>query len=147
MGEVYFYHITRNPLHVTLGTLIDRSLAADWRVEVRGTSPDALSALSARLWERDGFLAHGIAGGEHDSDQPVLLTTMTGANDATCLMSIGGADVTPDEIGRLERTCILFDGHAPDAVQTARRQWKTLTDAGCAAQYWSEESGRWTKKA
>ena len=24
---------------------------------------------------------------------------------------------------------------------------KALTDAGCAAQYWSEESGRWEKKA
>ncbi|MCW8843703.1 MAG: DNA polymerase III subunit chi, partial [Rhodobacteraceae bacterium] len=28
-----------------------------------------------------------------------------------------------------------------------RGQWKSLTDAGCAAQYWSEESGRWEKKA
>jgi DNA polymerase-3 subunit chi len=32
-------------------------------------------------------------------------------------------------------------------MQQARRQWKTLTEAGCAAQYWSEESGRWQKKA
>ncbi|MEO0866035.1 MAG: DNA polymerase III subunit chi, partial [Pseudomonadota bacterium] len=25
--------------------------------------------------------------------------------------------------------------------------WKTLKDAGASAQYWSEESGRWEKKA
>ena len=29
----------------------------------------------------------------------------------------------------------------------ARGQWKALTGAGCAAEYWSEESGRWEKKA
>jgi DNA polymerase-3 subunit chi len=32
-------------------------------------------------------------------------------------------------------------------VQAARVQWKALTGAGCAAQYWSEESGNWEKKA
>jgi DNA polymerase IIIc chi subunit len=42
---------------------------------------------------------------------------------------------------------ILFDGHDPGAVQAAREQWKTLTGAGLAAKYWSEESGRWEMKA
>ena len=57
------------------------------------------------------------------------------------------AEVAPEEVTRLDRVCILFDGNDPDAVQTARGQWKALTAAGCAAQYWSEESGRWEKKA
>ena len=39
------------------------------------------------------------------------------------------------------------DGNDPAALDIARGQWKALTDAGCAAQYWSEESGRWEKKA
>jgi len=30
---------------------------------------------------------------------------------------------------------------------TARAQWRSLTGAGIAAEYWSEESGRWQKKA
>ena len=34
-----------------------------------------------------------------------------------------------------------------EVEEHARVQWKTLTDAGCSAQYWSEESGRWEKKA
>ena len=42
---------------------------------------------------------------------------------------------------------MIFDGNDPDALQAARAQWKALTDAGCAAQYWSEETGRWEKKA
>jgi len=57
------------------------------------------------------------------------------------------AGIAPEEISGLERAWILFDGHDDAAVQTARAQWKTLAEAGCAAQYWSEESGRWEKKA
>ncbi|MDA0962044.1 MAG: DNA polymerase III subunit chi, partial [Proteobacteria bacterium] len=69
------------------------------------------------------------------------------ANDAACLMAVDGAEVTPDEVQRLERTCILFDGNDDAALSVARGQWKALTAAGCAAQYWSEDSGRWQKKA
>jgi DNA polymerase-3 subunit chi len=47
----------------------------------------------------------------------------------------------------MERVCILFDGNDDAAVQVARGQWKALTGAGCAAQYWSEAGGRWEKKA
>jgi DNA polymerase-3 subunit chi len=50
-------------------------------------------------------------------------------------------------VQRLERVCVLFDGNDPSAVETARGQWRNLTGAGCSAQYWSEESGRWEKKA
>jgi DNA polymerase-3 subunit chi len=32
-------------------------------------------------------------------------------------------------------------------VARARDQWRGLTRAGIAAQYWSEESGSWVKKA
>lgn len=62
-------------------------------------------------------------------------------------MSVGGAEVSADEVARADRVCILFDGHDFDAVQQARVQWKSLTGAGAQAQYWSEESGRWEKKA
>ena len=53
----------------------------------------------------------------------------------------------PEEVNRLERVCILFDGHDGMALDAARGQWRALTGAGCKAQYWSEESGRWEKKA
>jgi len=77
----------------------------------------------------------------------VLLTTAEAANGATCIMSIDGASVTAEEVTALDRVCVLFDGDDPDALATARAQWKTLKDAGASAQYWSEESGRWEKKA
>jgi DNA polymerase-3 subunit chi len=107
-----------------------------------------LKRLDDVLWQgpEDGFLPHGMAGGPHDADQPVLLGE--GQSDGFgCLMSVGGADVTAAEVGALERVCILFDGHDGDALQHARGQWKALTDVGCAAQYWAQEGGRWVKKA
>ncbi|TNE69151.1 DNA polymerase III subunit chi [Celeribacter ethanolicus] len=147
MGAVYFYHLTRAPLIETLATLAEKSISAGWRVEVRGRSEEMLRGLDQALWLREGFLPHGMAGGPHDADQPVLLTTGTGGNKAACVMSVGGADLSAEEIAALDRACILFDGYDEAAVQHARVQWKTLTGAGAEAQYWSEESGRWEKKA
>ena len=57
---------------------------------------------------------------------------------ARCLAE-AGATVAVNSTGK--------DDGGAKAVQTARVQWKTLTDAGCAAKYWSEESGRWEMKA
>ncbi len=147
MGAAFFYHLTQAPLAVTLASLSEKSLAAGWRVEVRGRSEQMLAALDTALWARDGFLPHGLASGPHDADQPILLTLAPGTNRASCIMSVGGAEVSAEEVARADRVCILFDGHDFDAVQQARVQWKSLTAAGAQAQYWSEESGRWEKKA
>jgi DNA polymerase-3 subunit chi len=117
---------------------------------VRGPDPEQLQWLDQKLWlgPEEGFLPHGLAGGPHETDQPVLLGTgMDMPNGASCLMAIGGAKVTPAEVTALDRACILFDGHDPSAVQHARGQWKALTGAGAPAEYWSEEAGRWEKKA
>ncbi|KFI34078.1 DNA polymerase III subunit chi [Haematobacter missouriensis] len=144
-----FYHLTRSPAESLLPVLIDRSLKAGWRVAVRGTRPDRLAWLDERLWlePEDGFLPHGLLGGEWDAAQPVLLTPGPVTNGARCLMCIDGAEAEPEEAATLDRVCILFDGTDPGAVEGARGQWRRLTGAGVSAQYWSEESGRWEKKA
>lgn len=150
MGAAYFYHLTRRPLEATLPVLLDRARAAGWRVAVRGTDRGRLDWLDAKLWlgPEEGFLPHGLAGGPHDADQPILLTAgMDAANKPHCVMSIDGAEVTAEEVAALERVCILFDGNDGAALDRARGQWKALKDAGASAQYWSEESGRWEMKA
>ena len=147
MGDVYFYHLTERPLEATLPVLIEKALGAGWRVAIRGRSTAELEALDTRLWQGDGFLPHGLAGGDYDAEQPVLLTTGAAANDPACVMAIGGADVTPDEVKDLTRVCILFNGADDGAVEGARAQWRTLTSAGVSAKYWAEENGRWTMKA
>lgn len=150
MGKVLFYHLTQAPLEAVLPMLLDKSRAAGWRVLVRGRDAARLDWLDQRLWlgAEEGFLPHGVEGGDHDADQPILLSLGgPGANGAACLMSVDGADVEAAEIGALERVCILFDGNDPAALDHARGQWKALTGAGCLAEYWAQEDGRWTKKA
>lgn len=150
MGAAYFYHLTQRPLVETLTMLLGKAQAAGWRVAVRGTDAALLAQIDSALWRgpEDGFLPHGLAGGPHDAQQPVLLTTKPEApNGASCVFSIHGADVTAEEIEKLDRVCILFDGLDDFALNKARQQWKELKAAGASAQYWSEESGRWEKKA
>lgn len=150
MGAAYFYHLTQRPLEVTLPVLLEKALGAGWRVAVRGREAARMEWLDAQLWRgpEEGFLPHGLASAPHAADQPVLLTTEADApNGAVCLMAVDGADVTAGEVARMERVCVLFDGNDPEALDRARAQWRALTEAGCAAQYWSEESGRWEKKA
>ncbi len=149
MGVAYFYHLTRRPMEETLSMLLGKSLQAGWRVAVRGRDPARMAWLDERLWqgEQDAFLPHGVAGGPHDADQPVLLTTGAAENGASCVMSVDGAAVSAEEVASLDRVCVLFDGDDPEALDVARAQWKALKDAGASAQYWSEESGKWEKKA
>ncbi len=149
MGDIFFYHLTRRPLEAVLPELLGRSRERGWAVLVRGTDPGRMDWLDQRLWlgPEDGFLPHGMAGGAHDALQPILLTTgPDNGNGAACLMAVDGADVSAEEVGKLDRVCILFDGNDEAALGRARGQWKALTDAGCAAKYWSEESGRWEMK-
>lgn len=149
MGSAYFYHLTQRPLEATLSMLLDKALQAGWRVELRGTRADRITWLDQQLWlgRDDSFLPHGIAGGPQDKDQPILLTPQPLSNPRDCLMGIDGAQITAEEVTTHQRVCILFDATDATGLQTARSQWKALTAAGCKAQYWSEDSGRWEKKA
>ena len=151
MGAVFFYHLTQRPVGETLAMLLHKTQANGWRALVRGSDPQRLAALDDQLWQGppDSFLAHGLATGEAgDADQPVLLTTQPGnPNGAKCLMAVDGASVSATEAENFARVCILFDGFDPAAVDEARSQWRSLTAAGLAAKYWSEESGRWEMKA
>lgn len=150
MGQVYFYHVTQNPLLATLTTLLEKSIQAGWRVAVRAVDEGYLTHVDQSLWDkpRDSFLPHGVSGGPHDADQPVLLTTKLDlSNGASCLISLEGAEISAAEVAAADRVCILFDGTDPQAVDRARVQWKTLTGDGAKALYWSEETGVWAKKA
>ncbi|MCY3983409.1 MAG: DNA polymerase III subunit chi [Roseovarius sp.] len=146
MGAAFFYKLTRNPVETTLPILLEKASAAGWRVLIRGTERERLEKLNELLWLKpaEGFLPHGMSGTKYDSYQPVLLTIDSPpVNEARCLMCINEADVTARETNDMERVCILFDGNSPAELNHARNQWKTLVAAGCEAQYWSEEKGKW----
>ena len=149
MGAAYFYHLTESPVDVTLPMLLGKAQQAGWRVLVRCGDEGLMSRLDDVLWDgpAEGFLAHGVAGGPHDSQQPVLLGRDVPVDGFSCLISVAGAEVPAADVGVTERTCVIFDGHDAEAVALVRQQWKSLTDAGIVAQYWAQDAGRWVKKA
>ncbi len=149
MGNALFYHLTRSRAEGLLPQLLGKALAAGWRVELRGQGRQRMEALDSALWMNDGFLPHGMTGGAHDARQPVLLRDADAppaSNAPECLMALDGAGVDPAEAEALSRVCIIFDGNDHMAVDRARDQWRSLTAAGIAAEYWSEAGGRWEKK-
>ena len=147
MGAAYFYLLTESTVEQTLPSLIRRAQGQGWQIELRGVDPGRMAALDAALWlgPEDSFLAHGLAGGAQDAAQPVLLTTTP--TDRACIICVDGAEVSAAQVQAAQRVCILFDGNDDTALAGARAQWKALTGAGCAAQYWAQTDGRWVMKA
>jgi len=152
MAVARFYHLTRDAPETLLPVLIGKALEQGLRVALRGQDRARMEALDLALWRGEGFLPHGLAGGTHDADQPVLLCCdATPApelpNRPGCLIALEASAVAPDEAAALERLCIVFDGTEPAAVEAARGQWRALTEAGVAAEYWNRDSGRWSCQA
>jgi len=144
-----FYHVTQSPVEEVVANLLQRALGQGWRVELRGTDAGRMEWYDQRLWlgGDEAFLPHGLAGGPHDDLQPVLLTTAPRPEGMQAIMALDGAEVSLEEIAQKERVWILFDGRDMQALERTRAQWRDLTGAGASAQYWSEERGRWEKKA
>ena len=149
MGTAMFYHLTRSTAEDTVTSLLGRAVGMGWRIMIRGRDATRLDRLDTQLWlsPEGSFLPHGRSGGAHDADQPVLLGDGPITNAATAMMLLDGADVSLVEAQSLTRVWLIFDGLDPTALAAARGHWKTLTDAGIAAQYWSEETGKWQMKA
>lgn len=149
MGVAMFYHLTRSTAEDTVTSLLGRAVTMGWRVMIRGSDAARLDRLDALLWTHpeNSFLPHGRAGAANDAAQPVLLGDGPITNNATAMLLLDGADVSLAEAQSLSRVWLIFDGTDQAALAAARGQWKSLTDAGIAAQYWSEETGKWQMKA
>ncbi len=149
MGLVNFYHLTRSAPEKVLLNLASRALEQGWKVELRGRDTGRMEWFDRKLWlmGEESFFPHGVAGGPHDARQPVLLTTAPSGDGREAVLSVDGAEVTPEESDLHQRIWVLFCGNDPDAVRHARIQWKSITAGDAKAAYWSEESGRWEKKA
>ena len=61
------------------------------------------------------------------------------------MVLLDGAETLAGEEA-MERLWVLFDGNDETALKAARGMWTRLTGLGMAAQYWSEETGRWVMK-
>ena len=149
MSEVYFYHLTRQRVDQALRPLLGKCLANGWRVLIRGREEAEIRQLDDALWQgpAEEFLPHGLAGAAQEADQPVLLALEGHKAQHDCLICVGGSAVTADEVLASKRVCILFQDDNGLHMQTARSQWRSLTEAGIAAKYWSQAKGNWELQA
>ena len=146
-----FYHLTHSPREQVMAMLLTRALGQGWRIELRADpSGGPLAQLDERLWRGppEAFLPHGLAGGDHDALQPVLITQSPpdpSAGRFDAVMAVSGAAVSAQDCEGRQRLWILFDGNDPVALDHARAQWKSLTGDGVEGQYWSEAEGSWKR--
>lgn len=148
MTEVLFYHLESQPLERVLPVLLEKSLERGWKAVVEAGSAERAAALDTTLWtyRDDSFLPHGLAGGEADALQPVLLTTATdNPNGADVRFFVDRA--VPREVAGYTRIVYLFSGHDPEAVAEARLAWKELSPANDVTYWQQAPGGRWEKKA
>jgi DNA polymerase III subunit chi len=148
MTEIHFYHLQSQPLERALPLLIEKCLERGWRCVVQAASDERVDALDSLLWtyRDDSFLAHGTDRDEEAAEHPVALTTKPGnPNGAAVRFLVDGAPAT--DLSAYQRAIILFDGNDPDAVDTARDQWKEAQGEGFEVVYWQQDKdGRWQKK-
>ena len=154
MSEVLFYHSERASLEDVLPGLLERTRERGWKALVRVGSDERAAALDTHLWtyKEDGFLPHGLDRDAHPGEQPILVTTQdANANAAEVLFLADGAeprDWAAEEIKRLARVVLIFDGRDPAAVDSARAQWTHAKGAGHEVTYWQQSTtGKWEKKA
>jgi len=129
MTEIGFYHLTRSKLQEALPKLLGRVLDAGGRGLILCADAERARALDAALWlpADPPWLPHGLAGGEHDAAQPLL---------------IADQDIPPANGARF---LVLVDGAASAAA--ARARWVAAKEAGHSLTYWQQTTRGWEKKA
>jgi len=145
--KVDFYHLTASPLERVLPRIAERILAEGGRLLVVEADPARRAALDKTLWAYapDSFLPHGIAGGEHDAAQPVLIASDLAAANQARNVALADGEWRDDALG-FDRAFHFFD---EDRIADARAAWKALaTRDGIERRYWKQsDSGRWEQAA
>ncbi|WP_408589596.1 DNA polymerase III subunit chi [Novosphingobium sp.] len=139
--RVDFYQLTRDPAELVLPLIARNTMTANERLLVVSDDAAQLARISDALWTRlpESFLAHGLAGGEHDTRQPILLSaTPEPANGARF---IALADGVWRESEGTTRAFLLFP---PDRIDDARACWRMLGQReGVERKYWKQDGGKW----
>lgn len=147
MTEIGFYHLSTTPLERALPRLLERGLAAGFRVCVIAGSAERVEHLDAALWTYDdaSFLPHGSRRAGEAARQPVWLTESDeNPNGADMLVLTDGA--ASARLAEYRRCLDLFDGNDEAALAAARERWRGAKAAGHALTYWQQTATGWQKK-
>ncbi len=148
MTEYWFYHLEASTLEGVLPGLLEKTRERGWRSLVK-LPAHRIAELDDYLWtyKDDGFLPHGRDDEPLSDNQPILLSVNAkDSSGADCVFLIDGETIYVDP--KTERCMVMINGRNEDAVQAARRYWKTLKDTDANLSYWQQnERGKWEKKA
>lgn len=145
--QIDFYHLTRLPLERALPLIAEKVLASGERLLVVAGQAEQRMALDQLLWNLapDSFVPHGVAGGQDDARQPILIAGEPQAANGARYIALADGIWREEALG-FERAFHFFD---EDRIAEARIAWKGLSDRnGVTRNYWKQnEAGRWEKAA
>ena len=139
--QVDFYQLGAEAGEAMLPPLAAKCLATGEKLRVVAENADLRARLSNALWlhTREGFLANGEAGGEHDARQPILLSADVEPVNGARMVAF--ADGIWREGGEFTRAFLFFDD---GTLMGARQCWQMLgTRDGLTRRFWKRQDGRW----
>jgi DNA polymerase-3 subunit chi len=139
--RVDFYQLSRDPAELVLPKLAEGTLAVGERLLVVSEDEGQLERISEALWTRlpETFLANGMAGGEHDARQPILLAPAVQPANGAHYLAL--ADGVWRDMKEAKRVFLLFP---PERIDDARGAWRMLgAREGVERKYWRQEGGKW----
>ncbi|MFM7778866.1 MAG: DNA polymerase III subunit chi, partial [Alphaproteobacteria bacterium] len=132
-----------------LPKLLSRVLDSGGRAMILCGDAERARDLDAALWlpADPPWLPHGLAGGDQDAAQPLLIADqdIPPANGARFLVLVDGA--ASARLAEYDRVLDLFDGGDEAAVAAARARWVAAKEAGHSLTYWQQTARGWEKKA
>ena len=144
--RVDFYQLGEATMEGVVASVGQRLIGEGQRLLVVADDQALLARLDRLLWDQGpaSFLPHGLAGGNDDSAQPILLSSGSDAPNRARNLLIADGLWREAALG-YERAFYLFDA---DSLEAARLAWKLLAGRdGVERHYWGHEDGRWVKKA
>ena len=143
--RVDFYQLGDATLEGVIASVGRRLLGEGQRLLVVADDESLLARLDRLLWDEGAtsFIPHGLAGGNDDSAQPILLSSGSDAPNRARNLLIADGQWREAALA-YDRAFYLFDG---ESLEAARLAWKLLAGReGVERHYWGHEDGRWTKK-
>ena len=144
--RVDFYQLGEATIESVIASVGQRLLGEGQRLLVVAEDAALLARLDRLLWDQGAasFIPHGLAGGNDDSAQPILLSSGNDAPNLARNVLIADGAWREAALG-YDRAFFLFDG---ESLEAARLAWKLLAGRdGVERHYWASEEGRWVKKA
>ncbi len=143
--RVDFYQLGETTIDGVVASIGQRLLGDSQQLLIVAEDDALLARLDRMLWDQGAtsFIPHGLAGGNDDSAQPILLTTGSDAPNRARNVMIADGQWREAALG-YDRAFHLFDG---DSLEAARLAWKLLAGRdGVERHYWAHEDGRWVRK-